>query len=101
MESRQLKVSAPYVALRCSEWSDPWFNEMYDEKLFQPGLSEEELHQLLYDMYMYAIADLPFIALTSSMSNIYWQPRLKNYHGEKALGYGNYAPVWARIWIKD
>jgi len=78
-----------------------WSNSEYDALMAQVLVATDPVKRadLMTEAALIFIDDAPVIPFANQMViNAYW-PWMKNYYGELNVGFYNYAPILARIWI--
>jgi len=78
-------------------YSDPAVDKKLDEIL--ATFDETKKNKMLKDLQVYYLDAVSMIAFPADNLYAFWQPWVKNYHGEQCLGRLNYGGVAARVWI--
>jgi peptide/nickel transport system substrate-binding protein len=77
--------------------SDPKVDATYNEILKYDLTNQAKVDQLHHDIMPYVLSQAWYIPRPTPYNYVFWQPWLKNYHGEVDLGYNT---DWAKyIWI--
>ena len=80
-----------------SKWSNPEYEALMAQVLV--ATDPVKRADLMTEAALIFIDDAPAIPFANQMViNAYW-PWMKNYYGELNVGFYNYAPILARIWI--
>lgn len=78
--------------------SDAYYDEAYYE--IMETADDAERDRLCKELDLYYKSQVFAVTFPAQVDYTFWQPWIKNYHGEESLG-AYYCPgqVWARIWI--
>ncbi len=77
--------------------NDPVFTSMYNTALGE--FDDAKRSQMILDMDHYITEHAYRVMFPHPDEMMIWQPWLKGYAGEGAIGTSNYGPLFARIWV--
>jgi peptide/nickel transport system substrate-binding protein len=77
--------------------SDAHVDEVYQEMVNNDLVNQAKVDQLHRDIMPYLLEQAWYIARPAPYTYTFWQPWVKNYHGEVALGYNASWPKY--VWI--
>jgi len=78
--------------------NDPTYDDMY--RAITREFDVAKRNQMVKDLEMYYLDHAYALIFPFDYVSSFWQPWLKNHHGEQALGqFYLSGPVWARAWI--
>jgi ABC-type transport system substrate-binding protein len=76
---------------------DPVYQKRLEEIRTTPDMAKRT--ELIKETGIYLLKTYNNLPLVTPNQYSIWQPSVKGYHGECALGTMNYAGIWARIWV--
>ena len=80
-----------------SNLTDPLFNEMWDDVMTE--LNPAEFTREMREVIAYWLELCPGFMGPGPYRRVYWQPWIKDFHGERYLAFNNGSRIWAYAWV--
>jgi peptide/nickel transport system substrate-binding protein len=89
--------STPEQIWNPSMYDNAEYQAKYDQMRFETDDAARDV--LIKELAVKLLSDIYMIVLPGSYTQTYWQPWVKNYFGETVVGYQEYGPVLAHVWL--
>lgn len=89
--------SNPETVVNLACYTSPEFSELYEKMM--TTFDDAERNEIIKELNFSCLRNSEYLTMPHPRVSVGWQPWLKGYSGEGALGMHNHGPLFARLWL--